>query len=92
MEQDFHKGFVYWVYSCLSTEAIITYKVENEVRHIHLYDPMWIINCSAKDIDCLFVNKICYKAEDKEQAMQFQKVVTICFQKGINAENKWSTK
>ncbi|MFS7899517.1 hypothetical protein Hanom_Chr11g01000301 [Helianthus anomalus] len=43
MEQDFHKGFVYWVYS-------------------------------SKDIECLFVNKIGFQAEDKEQAMQFQKV------------------
>ncbi|MFS7987178.1 hypothetical protein Hanom_Chr11g01019431 [Helianthus anomalus] len=92
MEQDFHKGFVCWIYSCLSTEAVITYKAENEVRHIYVYDPLWLVNCSAKDIECLFVNKICYKAEDKEQAMQFQNVVSICFQKGINAESKWSSK
>ncbi|MFS7918543.1 hypothetical protein Hanom_Chr03g00202411 [Helianthus anomalus] len=46
----------------------------------------------SKDIECLFMNKIGFKAEDKEQAMQFQKVVTICFQKGINSENAWSTK
>ncbi|MFS7946663.1 hypothetical protein Hanom_Chr06g00538991 [Helianthus anomalus] len=77
---------------CLSTEALITYKVENEVRHIHLYDPMWIVNCSAKDIECLFVNKIGYKKEDKDQALQFHKVVTLCFQKGINSENVWSSK
>ncbi|MFS7966578.1 hypothetical protein Hanom_Chr09g00775371 [Helianthus anomalus] len=65
MEQDFHKGFLCWSYNCLSTEAVITYKVENEVRHIHVYDPMWIINCSARDIECLFVNNICYKVEDR---------------------------
>ncbi|XP_022027120.1 probable serine/threonine-protein kinase kinX [Helianthus annuus] len=87
MEQEFHKGFF-----CMSTEAVITYKVENEVRHIHLYDLMWIVNCSAEDIKCLFINKICYKAEDKDQALQFQKVATICFQKGINSENEWSSK
>ncbi|MFS7948733.1 hypothetical protein Hanom_Chr06g00563361 [Helianthus anomalus] len=92
MEHDFHKGFLCWVYSCLSTEAVITYKLENEIRYIHLYNPMWIINCSAKDIECLFMRKICFKAEDKDQAMQFQKVVTIFFQKGINSENAWSTK
>ncbi|MFS7995188.1 hypothetical protein Hanom_Chr12g01115131 [Helianthus anomalus] len=28
----------------------------------------------AKDIECLFMNKIGFKAEDKEQAMQFQKI------------------
>ncbi|XP_035833195.1 uncharacterized protein LOC110877828 [Helianthus annuus] len=92
MEQDFHKGFLYWVYSCLSTEAVITYRVENEVRHIFVYDPLWLVNYLARDIECLFVNKIGFKAEDREQAMQFQKVVSICFQKGINAESKWSSK
>ncbi|MFS7902701.1 hypothetical protein Hanom_Chr01g00014291 [Helianthus anomalus] len=67
-------------------------RVENEVRHIYVYDPLWLVNCSAEDIECLFMNKIRFKAEDKDQAMQFQKVVTICFQKGINYENAWSTK
>ncbi|MFS7905822.1 hypothetical protein Hanom_Chr01g00052191 [Helianthus anomalus] len=92
MEQDFHKGFLCWVYSCMSTEAVITYKVENEIRYIHLYDPKWIVNCSAKNIECLFIKKISYKAEEKDQALQFQKVATICFQKGINSENAWSSK
>ncbi|MFS8001883.1 hypothetical protein Hanom_Chr13g01195551 [Helianthus anomalus] len=75
IEQDFHKGFLCWVYSCLSTETVITYRVENEVRHIYVYDPLWLVNCSAKDIECLFMNKVGFKAEDKEQAMLFQKVI-----------------
>ncbi|MFS7955651.1 hypothetical protein Hanom_Chr07g00645121 [Helianthus anomalus] len=74
MEQDFYKGFVYWVYRCLSTEVVITYRVENEVRHIHVYNPLWLVNYSAKDIECLFVNKIGFKAGDRDQAMQFQKI------------------
>ncbi|MFS7912021.1 hypothetical protein Hanom_Chr02g00124951 [Helianthus anomalus] len=65
MEQDFHKEFLCWVYNCMSTEAVIRYKVENE---------------------------IVYKVEDKDQSLEFQKVVMICFQKGINSENAWSTK
>ncbi|MFS7964121.1 hypothetical protein Hanom_Chr08g00746451 [Helianthus anomalus] len=92
IEHDFYKGFLCWVYSCMSTEVVITYKVENEVRYIHLYDSMWIVNCSAKDIECLFINKICYKAEDKDQGLQFQKGATICFQKQINSEKAWSSK
>ncbi|MFS7905107.1 hypothetical protein Hanom_Chr01g00043851 [Helianthus anomalus] len=71
MEQDLYTGFIYWVYSCLSTEVVITYRVENEVRYIHVFDPLWLVNCSAKDIECLFVNKIGFKVEDKDQAMQF---------------------
>ncbi|MFS7963304.1 hypothetical protein Hanom_Chr08g00736521 [Helianthus anomalus] len=67
----------------MSTEAVIEYRVGNEITNIHLYDLMWIVNCSSKDIECLFLNKIGYKAKDKELALQFQKVTTICFQKGI---------
>lgn len=92
MEQEFYKGFVCWVYSSITTEAVITYRAENELREIFVYDPLWLVNCSAKDIECLFVNKIWFKAEDRDQAMQFQKVVSICFQKGINADSKWSSK
>ncbi|MFS7953079.1 hypothetical protein Hanom_Chr07g00614381 [Helianthus anomalus] len=92
MEQEFYKGFTEWVYSSMTTEAVITYRAQNEVREIFIYDPLWLVNSSAKDIECLFVNKICFRAEDREQAMQFQKVVFICFQKGINADNKWSSK
>ncbi|MFS7936606.1 hypothetical protein Hanom_Chr05g00417561 [Helianthus anomalus] len=71
---------------------MITYRAENELREIFVYDPLWLINCSAKDIECLFLNKIWFKAEDREQAMQFQRVVSVCFQKGINADNKWNSK
>ncbi|KAF5818910.1 hypothetical protein HanXRQr2_Chr02g0071521 [Helianthus annuus] len=85
MEQDFYKGFIDWVYSRITTEAIITYRAGGELRNIHVYDPMWLVNCSAKDIECLFIHKIRYKAEDKDQALQFQRVVSLCFQKGINS-------
>ncbi|XP_035832800.1 myb-like protein X [Helianthus annuus] len=91
MEQDFYKGFIDWVYSCLTTEAIITYRAGSELRYIRVYDPMWLVNCSAKDIECLFIHKIRYKAEDKDQAQQFQCVVSLCFRKGINSESKWKS-
>ncbi|XP_022014500.1 uncharacterized protein LOC110913997 [Helianthus annuus] len=91
MEQEFHKGFMGWVYSCITTEAVITYRAGNEIREIYVYDPMWLVNCSAKDIECLFINKIHYQAEDKEKALQFQRVATLFFQKGINSENKWKS-
>ncbi|MFS7986521.1 hypothetical protein Hanom_Chr11g01011301 [Helianthus anomalus] len=92
MEQEFYKGFMGWVYSCISTEAVITYRAGKEVREIFVYDPMWLVNCSAKDIECLFVIKIRFQSEDREQAMQFQKVATIFFQKGVNSESKCNSK
>ncbi|XP_021975049.1 FK506-binding protein 5-like [Helianthus annuus] len=92
MEQDFYKGFLGWVYSCISTEAVITYRAGREIREIYVYDPMWLVNCSAKDMEFLFINKIHFQSEDHEQAMQFQQVVSICFQKGINSDSKWNSK
>ncbi|KAM0053852.1 hypothetical protein Hdeb2414_s0006g00188671 [Helianthus debilis subsp. tardiflorus] len=76
MEQEFYKGFIGWVYSCRTTEAIISYRAGGEIRDIHVYDPMWLVNCSAKDIECLFINKIRYQPADKEQAQQFQRVAS----------------
>ncbi|KAJ0829147.1 hypothetical protein HanLR1_Chr00c0030g0695341 [Helianthus annuus] len=77
MEQDFYKGFIEWVYSCLTTEAVITYRAGSELRYIRIYDPMWLVNCSAKDIECLFIHKIRYQAKDVDQAQQFQKVESL---------------
>ncbi|XP_022024607.1 uncharacterized protein LOC110924943 [Helianthus annuus] len=74
MEQEFYKGFIDWVYSCRTTEAIITYRAGGELRDIHVYGPMWLVNCSAKDIECLFIHKIRYSPADKEQALQFQRM------------------
>ncbi|KAM0049181.1 hypothetical protein Hdeb2414_s0008g00282891 [Helianthus debilis subsp. tardiflorus] len=91
MEQEFYKGFMGWVYSSITTEAIINYRAVEEIREIHVYDLMWLINCSAKDIECLFINKIRNQSADKEQAQQFQRVVSLCFQKSINSESKWKS-
>ncbi|XP_021979105.1 triadin-like [Helianthus annuus] len=91
MEQEFYKGFIGWVYSCITTEAIITYRAGEEIREIHVCDPMWLVNCSAKDIECLFINKIHYQPADREQAQQFHRVVSLCFQKSINSESKWKS-
>ncbi|MFS8034360.1 hypothetical protein Hanom_Chr17g01580241 [Helianthus anomalus] len=76
MEQNFHEGFLCWVYSCMTTEAVIVYRVGDEIRNIHLTTEG-------------FLSVIGYKAEDRDQALQFQKVAKICFQKSINSENMW---
>ncbi|MFS8035257.1 hypothetical protein Hanom_Chr17g01590921 [Helianthus anomalus] len=40
-------------------------------RRIRVLDPMWLANCSKKDIECLFFNKIMFYGTDKEQALQY---------------------
>ncbi|MFS7954118.1 hypothetical protein Hanom_Chr07g00626561 [Helianthus anomalus] len=52
---------------------------------------MWLVNCSKKDIDCLFYNKTVYEKRDKLQAMQYQKIVDVRFVKEINSGRYWKT-
>ncbi|MFS8018708.1 hypothetical protein Hanom_Chr15g01395181 [Helianthus anomalus] len=51
---------------------------------------MWLVNCSKKDIECLFYNKIVYEKPDKVQAQQYQKLVNLCYAKDNNSDRYWS--
>ncbi|MFS7913039.1 hypothetical protein Hanom_Chr02g00136941 [Helianthus anomalus] len=94
MELDFHEDFEGWLYNETTTEAVITLfdKSTGKSRRISILDPMWLVNCSKKDSDCLFYNKIVYKKRDKVQAMQYQKIVDVCFAKDINSGRYWKSK
>ncbi|KAJ0743574.1 hypothetical protein HanPI659440_Chr10g0377441 [Helianthus annuus] len=94
MEQDFHEEFQGWLYNPSTTEVVISLfdKSKGESRRICVLDPMWLVNCSKKDIDCLFYNKIVYERRDKEQAMQYQQIVDVCFAQDINSGTYWKTK
>ncbi|MFS7948748.1 hypothetical protein Hanom_Chr06g00563521 [Helianthus anomalus] len=50
------------------------------------------VNCSKKDIDCLFFNKIVYEKPDKVQAQQYQKMANLSFAKDINSGRYWERK
>ncbi|MFS7912637.1 hypothetical protein Hanom_Chr02g00132261 [Helianthus anomalus] len=82
-----------WVLNPRTIEAVITLFDGKEWRYIHVLDPMWLVNYSKKDIECLFFNKIMYYEADKEQAHKFQKLMNVCFEKDINSgwysESKW---
>ncbi|MFS7966641.1 hypothetical protein Hanom_Chr09g00776171 [Helianthus anomalus] len=92
MEQDFYKDFRGWAYDPKTCQAVIGLRDEYMAyRRIFLIDPMWLVNCSKKDIDCLFFNKIMYYAVDKEQALQYQKVVNVYFEKDINSGRYWKS-
>ncbi|MFS7929142.1 hypothetical protein Hanom_Chr04g00329021 [Helianthus anomalus] len=77
MEQEFYEEFQGWLYNPSTAEVVISLFDESkgESRRICILDPMWLVNCSKKDIDCLFYNKIVYEKADKEQAMLYQKIV-----------------
>ncbi|MFS8034944.1 hypothetical protein Hanom_Chr17g01587151 [Helianthus anomalus] len=46
---------------------------------------MRLVNCSKKDINCLFFNKTVYDLPDRAQSQQYQKMVNLCFAKDINS-------
>ncbi|MFS7998308.1 hypothetical protein Hanom_Chr12g01152131 [Helianthus anomalus] len=75
MEQDFYEDFQGWMYNQSTVEAVISLydKKTGESRRISVLDPMWLVNCSKKDIDCLFYNKIVCDKPDKVPAQQYQK-------------------
>ncbi|MFS7967578.1 hypothetical protein Hanom_Chr09g00787371 [Helianthus anomalus] len=86
MEQDFYKDFKEWVYNPSTCEAVITIQDEKCIwRYIQVLDPMWLVHCSKKDIECLFFNKIMYYPADKKQTMQYQKLINVYFKKDINS-------
>ncbi|KAJ0657472.1 putative Pterin-binding domain-containing protein [Helianthus annuus] len=93
IEQDFFDLFQAWLYNPSTAEAVISLydKATGEARRICILDPMWLVNCSKKDIDCLFVNKIVYDKKDKAIAQQYQSVVDVCFAKEINSGKNWKT-
>ncbi|MFS7929774.1 hypothetical protein Hanom_Chr04g00336421 [Helianthus anomalus] len=94
MEKNFHEDFQGWLYNQSTAEAVISL-FDNSTglsRRISVLDPMWLVNCSKKDIDCLFDNKIVYEKPDKVQAMQYQKIVYVCYAKDMNSGRYWKSK
>ncbi|MFS7978557.1 hypothetical protein Hanom_Chr10g00916861 [Helianthus anomalus] len=67
MKQDFYEDFQGWLYNESTTEAVISLfdMSTGNSRRISILDPMWLVNFSKKDIDCLFYNKIVYEKRDK---------------------------
>ncbi|MFS8006802.1 hypothetical protein Hanom_Chr14g01253411 [Helianthus anomalus] len=94
MEQDFYEDFQGWMYNQSTAEAVISLfdKKTGELRRISVLDPMWLVNCSKKDIDFLFYNKIVYEKPDKVQAQRYQKLVNLCYAKDINFGRYWKSK
>ncbi|MFS7987850.1 hypothetical protein Hanom_Chr11g01027691 [Helianthus anomalus] len=93
-EQDFYEDFQGWLYNESIAEAVISLfdKSTRKFRRISILDPMWLVNCSNKYIYFLFYNKIVYDKRHKVQAMQYQKIVDVCFAKEINSGTYWKTK
>ncbi|MFS7997453.1 hypothetical protein Hanom_Chr12g01142031 [Helianthus anomalus] len=72
-----------WYYDPKTAEAVIGLRNKETWmwRGIRILDPMWLVNCSKKDVECLFFTKIWYLEADKVQAMQFQNIINVCYEK-----------
>ncbi|MFS7978078.1 hypothetical protein Hanom_Chr10g00911401 [Helianthus anomalus] len=96
IEQDSHKIFKRWHYASETGEAVIvvqnddSWKITEELpeavithkriyglwRGIRILDPMWLIS---------------YDVKDKEQALQFQQVINVCYDNDINFGKIWNS-
>src|ERR1044071_8543512 len=83
--QHFSKDFMWWYYDWKTAEDIIVLKDgAKDFKKIHIFDPMWLINCSLEDIIMLYYNLIYCEAKDSEQASKYQRVVFLCFAWDVN--------
>ncbi|MFS8028361.1 hypothetical protein Hanom_Chr16g01509671 [Helianthus anomalus] len=64
MEQDFHVEFRWWHYDKQTREVVIAFNKDGNWRPIRIYDMIWIVNMSGKDIEMMFYNKVYYVVED----------------------------
>ncbi|HEY5235582.1 MAG TPA: hypothetical protein VIJ14_05350, partial [Rhabdochlamydiaceae bacterium] len=81
--QDSLTNFKRWWYDGVTGEAVLEDEIKGEL--VRVFDPISLINFSASDLRILHSNKILFDKECKTYAMQFQKVVNCCIQKGIQA-------
>src|ERR1043165_6995291 len=71
IQQHFSKDFVMWYYDLRTAEAVMLLKDKRgEYKKIHIFDPMWLINCLYEDIIMLYYNPIYYEEKDREQALK----------------------
>ncbi|MFS7979235.1 hypothetical protein Hanom_Chr10g00925001 [Helianthus anomalus] len=71
MLHDFLGNMRLWCYDSGTTEAVIVFK--DDTPNFRIFDSMWIVNISKKDIARLFHNEIFHDDEDTRQAMKFQR-------------------
>ena len=64
---------------------------DGESRTVNILDPMWLVNCSEKDIEKLYWNRILCEDEGMLQAQQYQRVIDVCYLYEIHSGRSWET-
>lgn len=92
MPSGLSRTFHCWYYDGLTGEAVIVLNDNGKLDSIRVFDPMWITNLDKEDIQTLHLNRMIFNIEHTTQAMQFVKVVRICFGWDIYRGVDWKKK
>ena len=92
MEQDVCHNLRCWYYHSVTGEAVLVLAGKQRWRTIRILDPIWIVNMSKSDIECLFLNQLLYLPEDYDLAKQFIDVVSFCYAYEVHAGSDWESK
>ena len=79
MPLDFSSKFKWWYFDGKAKEAVIVLYEDGEWTDIRVFDPMWLTNLSRDDVYTLYKNQIMFKEEEMLQALQYHRVIRICF-------------
>ncbi|KAI3819500.1 hypothetical protein L1987_13340 [Smallanthus sonchifolius] len=92
MIQDFSDQFKWWYYDGRTGEAVIVLCKEGSWETIRVFDPLWLTNLSEQDVTTLYKCQPFFEVEDIDQALQYVKVIRICFAFNIHAGVNWKTR
>ncbi|KAI3814012.1 hypothetical protein L1987_18751 [Smallanthus sonchifolius] len=85
MIQDFSDQFKWWYYDGRTGEAVIVLCKEGSWETIRVFDPLWLTNLSEQDVTTLYKYQPFFEVADIDQALQYVKVIRICFAFDIHA-------
>ena len=92
MEQDFSDYFLWWYWDSRTGGAVIALRERKENRVIKVLVPMWSVHLCDDDIYTLYWNPILMDDYTMDKAMQFQRVVNVCYHYFICSERPWRSK
>ncbi|KAI3814239.1 hypothetical protein L1987_18989 [Smallanthus sonchifolius] len=92
MIQDFSDQFKWWYYDGRTGEAVIVLCKEGSWETIRVFDPLWLTNLSEQDVTTLYKCQPFFEVADIDQALQYVKVIRICFAFDIHAGVNWKTR
>ncbi|KAC9313696.1 hypothetical protein E3N88_46000 [Mikania micrantha] len=89
MRQDFGSSFRLWYFDGRNSEAVIVLCQDGKWDTIRVFDPMWLTNLYEEDVKIPYRCQIFFDLGDMEQALQYMRVIRICFGFDIHAGSDW---